>query len=94
MNNNELEWLFTRTNNDFISVAEKFLSDKKCNRELFTWLYKLKGTNYDDISGKICLLLLECVAAELMREHDDKLFENMRPMTKKELKEIRRQIRK
>lgn len=73
----ELERLFTYSNIDFIGLAAKFLNDKKRNRELMARLYELKGTNCDDISDKIALLLVECVLAELMSEHDDKLFENM-----------------
>ena len=73
MKNNELERLFTYANIDFISIASKFLIDRKCNRELLAKLYELKGMNYDDISGKFALLLVECVLAELMIEHDDKL---------------------
>ena len=70
---NELERLFKYSNIDFISIASKFLNDKKCNREVVRKLYELKGTNCDDISDKVALLLVECVLAELMIEHDDKL---------------------
>ena len=83
MTKNGLEWMFIRSNIDFISVAAKFLNDKKCNRELLAKLYELKGTNCDDFSYKVSLLMVECVVAELMREHDDKLFENVRPKKKK-----------
>lgn len=83
MKKNELEWMFIRSNIDFISVASKFLNDKKRNRELMARLYELKGTNCDDISDKIALLMVECVLAELMREHDDRLFENVEPKKKK-----------
>lgn len=86
MKNNELERLFTYSNIDFISIAAKFLNDKKYNRELLARLYELKGTNCDDISYKIALLIVECVLAELMSEHDDKLFENVRPKKKKKKK--------
>ena len=86
MTKNELEWMFSRNNIDFISVASKFLVDKKCNRELLARLHELKGTNCDDISDKIALLMVECVVAELMREHDGKLFENIGS----ELKELKK----
>lgn len=83
MKNNELELICSRSNIDFISIASKFLIDRKCNRELLARLYELKGTNCDDISDKVALLLVECVLAELMKLHDDKLFENIRPKKKK-----------
>ena len=83
MTKNELERLFTYYNIDFIGLASKFLNDKKRNRELLARLYELKGTNCDDISDKVALLMVECVLAELMSEHDDKLFENVRPKKKK-----------
>ena len=83
MEKNELERLFTYSNIDFISFAAKFLNDKKCNRELLARLYELNGTNCDDISDKVALLMVECVVAELMREHDDKLFENIKKKKKK-----------
>lgn len=73
MKMSELERLFTYSNIDFISIASKFLIDRKCNCELLARLYELKGTNCDDISDKVALLLVECVLAELMIEHDDKL---------------------
>lgn len=83
MKNNELERICSRSNIDFIGLAAKFLNDKKCNRELLERLYELKGTNCDDISDKIALLMVECVLAELMRENDDKLFENIESKKKK-----------
>ena len=86
MTNNELEWMFTNANIDFISLAEKFLYDKKCSCEVVRRLYELKGTNYDDISDKVALLMVEHVLAKLMREHDDRLFENMRRPEKKNKK--------
>lgn len=84
MKNNELERMLSRGNIDFISLAAKFLNDKKCNREFLARLYELKGTNCDDFSDKVALLMVEGVVAELMREHDDKLFENVRQKKKKE----------
>lgn len=88
MKNNELERMFTYSNIDFISLAAKFLNDKKRNRELLARLYELKGTNCDDISDKIALLMVECVVAELMREHDEKLFENVESNKKKNNKYV------
>ena len=82
MKKNELEWMFTRSNIDFISLAAKFLYDKKCSCEVVRRLYELKGTNCDDISDKVALLMVEHVLAGLMRLHDDKLFENVRPKKK------------
>ena len=83
MTKNELERLFIYSNIDFISLAAKFLNDKKRNRELLARLYELKGTNCDDFSDKVALLMVECVVAELMSEHDDKLFENIKKKKKK-----------
>lgn len=83
MKNNELERICSRSNIDFIGLASKFLNDKKRNRELLARLYELKGTNCDDISDKVALLMVEHVLAELMREHDDKLFENVESKKKK-----------
>ena len=83
MKNNELEWMFNRNNIDFIGLAAKFLYDKKCSCEVVRRLYELKGTNYDDISDKVALLMVEHVLAGLMRLHDDKLFENIKPKKKK-----------
>ena len=82
MKMNELERLFTYSNIDFISIAAKFLNDKKRNRELLARLYELKGTNCDDFSDKVALLMVECVLAELMSEHDDRLFENIKKKKK------------
>ena len=82
MEMNELERLFIYSNIDFISLASKFLNDKKHNRELMARLYELKGTNCDDISDKVALLMVECVLVELMRLHDDKLFENIKKKKK------------
>lgn len=87
MKNNELERLFMRSNIDFIGLAAKFLYDKKCSCEVVRKLYELKGTNYDDISDKVALLMVEHVLAGLMRLHDDKLFENIRPKKKKKKNE-------
>lgn len=87
MKNNELERLFMRSNIDFIGLAAKFLYDKKCSCEVVRKLYELKGTNYDDISYKVALLMVEHVLAGLMRLHDDKLFENIRPKKKKKKNE-------
>ena len=83
MKNKELELMFSRSNIDFISLAAKFLYDKKCSCEVVRKLYELKGTNYDDFSDKAALLMVENVLAGLMRLHDDKLFENVRPKKKK-----------
>ena len=83
MTNNELERMFIRGNIDFISLAAKFLNDKKCSCEAVRRLYELKGTNCDNISDKVALFMVECVVAELMREHDDKLFENIKKKKKK-----------
>lgn len=82
MTKNEFELMFIRSNIDFISVASKFLVDKKCNREFLARLYELKGTDCDD-SVKLALLMVEHVLAELMRENDDKLFENIGSELKK-----------
>ena len=86
--NNELEWMFIRSNIDFISLAAKFLYDKKCSCEVVRRLYELKGTNYDDISGKAALLMVESVLAGLMRLHDDKLFENIGSKKKKKKNDV------
>ena len=83
MDMNKLEWMFIRGNIDFIGLAAKFLYDKKCSLEVVRRLYELKGTNYDDISDKVALLMVEHVLAKLMRECDDKLFENVCPKKKK-----------
>ena len=83
MKKNELELLFKYSNIDFISIAGRFLNDKKYNRGLLSRLYELKDTNCDDISDKIALLLVECVVVELMREHNDKFFENIESKKKK-----------
>ena len=83
MKKNELKWMFNINNIDFISLAAKFLYDKKCSCEVVRKLYELKGTNYDDISDKVAFLMVEHVLAALMREHDEKLFENIRPKKKK-----------
>ena len=71
MANKELERLFAYSNIDFISLASKFLNDKKRNRELLARLYELKGTNCDDFSDKVALLMVECVVVELMRERSN-----------------------
>lgn len=86
MKNNELERMFLRSNIDFIGLAAKFLYDKKCSCEVVRRLYELKGTNYDDISEKVALLMVEHVLAGLMRLHDDKLFENIGSELKKKKK--------
>ena len=86
MKKNELESMFIRSNIDFIGLAAKFLYDKKCSCEVVRRLYELKGTNYDDISDKVALLMVEHVLAALMRLHDEKLFENMKPKKKKKKK--------
>ena len=86
MKNNELELMFIRSNIDFIGLAAKFLYDKKCSCEVVRKLYELKGTNYDDISDKVALLMVEHVLAALMRLHDDKLFENIKQKKKKKKK--------
>ena len=86
MKNNELERMLIRGNIDFIGLAAKFLYDKKCSCEVVRKLYELKGTNYDDISDKVALLMVEHVLAKLMREQDDKLFENVKPKSKKNRK--------
>ena len=86
MKNNELEWMFIRNNIDFIGLAAKFLYDKKCSCEVVRRLYELKGTNYDDISDKVALLMVEHVLAGLMRLHDDKLFENIKSKKKRDKK--------
>ena len=83
MKNNELEWMFIRNNIDFISLAAKFLYDKKCSCEVVRRLYELKGTDYDDFSDKAALLMVEHVLAGLMRLHDDKLFKNIESNKKK-----------
>lgn len=83
MKNNELEWMFIRSNIDFIGLAAKFLYDKKCSCEVVRRLYELKGTNYDDFSDKAAILMIENVLAKLMRDNDDKLFENIYPKKKK-----------
>ena len=83
MKNNELEWMFIRSNIDFIGLAAKFLYDKKCSCEVVRRLYELKGTDYDDFSDKVALLMVEHVLAALMREQDDKLFENIKSKKKK-----------
>lgn len=87
MKNNELERICSRSNIDFIGLAAKFLYDKKCSCEVVRRLYELKGTNYDDISDKVALLMVEHVLAGLMRLHDDKLFENIESKKKKKKKE-------
>ena len=76
------ELLFKYSNIDFISIASKFLNDKKYNRELLERLYELKGTNCDDFSDKVALIMVECVLVEFMRLHDDKLFENIKKKKK------------
>ena len=86
MKKNELESMFIRSNIDFIGLAAKFLYDKKCSCEVVRRLYELKGTNYDDISDKVALLMVEHVLAGLMRLHDEKLFENIKPKKKKKKK--------
>ena len=78
--------MFIRSNIDFIGLAAKFLYDKKCSCEVVRKLYELKGTNYDDISDKVALLMVEHVLAALMRLHDDKLFENIKQKKKKKKK--------
>ena len=83
MKNNELEWMFIRSNIDFIGLAAKFLYDKKCSCEVVRRLYELKGTDYDDFSDKVAILMVEHVLAALMREQDDKLFENIKSKKKK-----------
>lgn len=88
MKNNELEWMCIRSNIDFIGLAAKFLYDKKCSLEVVRRLYELKGTNYDDISDKVALLMVEHVLAGLMRLHDDKLFENVESKKKKKNKNV------
>lgn len=84
MKNKELERICSRSNIDFIGLAEKFLYDKKCSCEVVRKLYELKGTNYDDVSDKVALLMVEHVLAGLMRLHDEKLFENVKKKKKKE----------
>lgn len=86
MKMNELERMFIRSNIDFFGLAAKFLYDKKCSCEVVRRLYELKGTNYDDISDKVALLMVEHVLAKLMRENDDRLFENIYPKKKKKKK--------
>lgn len=87
MKNNELERMIIRSNIDFIGLAAKFLYDKKCSCEVVRRLYELKGTNCDDISDKVALLMVEHVLAGLMRMHDDKLFENVESKKKKKKKD-------
>ena len=86
--NNELELMFNINNIDFISLAAKFLYDKKCSCEVVRRLYELKGTDYDDFSDKAALLLVEHVLAGLMRLHDEKLFENIESKKKKKKENI------
>ena len=86
--NDELEWMFNINNIDFISLAAKFLYDKKCSCEVVRKLYELKGANYDDFSDKAALLMIEHVLAELMSENDDKLFKNIRKKKKKNEEDI------
>ena len=83
MENNELKWTFDINNIDFISLAAKFLNDKKCSREVVRMLYKLRGTNYDNISDKVAFLLVGHVLAELMSDNDEKLSKNIKKKKKK-----------